>query len=855
MKKALFALSFALLATTPIYAQYSTWGAFVNVEGALDSNGEHQLEPEAFIPVYEGGNNLIFIDLRGYLRNPIQGGLNLGFGYRHMVTDKIVLGANAFYDMEGTENGNVFHQAGLGLELLTERTELRMNFYLPFSGDKEILDTQVLYGQITDGNFEVVYKQGDMESAMPGMDAFFTFNQPLPHDFFLTATVGGYMYFGGEFHDNVYGFGASLGIEKDFDIFGGADMTLGAKGMYGWNTEDGHHGGANFNVKISFGGSGSKKGAERQLYSSVERENDIKTNRRVVDTEASTYNGTTTINGVTYSGLTEVTAADDVEGTIEGLGEETLILLRREEGVIHVSSAIDLNKGQAIIGSGRVFEVVGPQGQTCYVIVDSEQAEIVGDAGLQAVFNLNDKVTLANMDISGNGPVVVYGENIDDANIVGINFDISDGQTALMINGGSNINVEDITVDASSNSIGTTAMQIEFSNGTTIKNVDVSGVQTGFVFDQNENLYVNDINIVLTTDQTFTAYGMILTENVNTTIDDINVYGNGGNSAGIVAFANSDLGIFNSWFGNHTTGIAGALNEDLTIDNTRVENSEIGIDLQHNDNTTLNDVDASDNGIGIKVEGGNYISLTDIITNDNDTTGIQILDVHSVYVNGLTSNGNGGNGAIITNADSLVLNSAVAKNNGGMGIYVYQVTSVTGDQIEVSGNLNDGIYVGTSSTVNLDGIIANNNGGSGAYLMDVTSAFMENVLSTNNLDSGIAISDSMLAVVRNSIVTGNAQGVFISNNTSLVDIDGVAADQNITVGILVDTAVEVNIDQSTAENNWGDGIEVFFADYVTMQGVVASYNSNIGIYFFNVWLAETTDVTVEGNGTDFVDVP
>lgn len=92
---------------------------------------ERNLErAEIFMPLWQSGDNLVFIDSQGWLDNEGTKEGNVGLGFRKIINDKFIIGTYGFYDQRKTENDNKFGQVTLGLELFTENWELRSNAYL-----------------------------------------------------------------------------------------------------------------------------------------------------------------------------------------------------------------------------------------------------------------------------------------------------------------------------------------------------------------------------------------------------------------------------------------------------------------------------------------------------------------------------------------------------------------------------------------------------------------------------------------------------------------------------------------------------------------------------------------------------
>jgi hypothetical protein len=73
----------------------------------------------------------LFIDAGFHYEDNGQAITSLGLGYRQMLGDNAIVGANVFWDYLDSEHDNDIHQLGLGLELLTQWVDARLNYYVP----------------------------------------------------------------------------------------------------------------------------------------------------------------------------------------------------------------------------------------------------------------------------------------------------------------------------------------------------------------------------------------------------------------------------------------------------------------------------------------------------------------------------------------------------------------------------------------------------------------------------------------------------------------------------------------------------------------------------------------------------
>lgn len=116
------------LASAFAYADEPKWQGHIEAEGKWGT--ERSLgELGLFLPAWQDDDTLVFGNLIGRFDEYGSSEGNFGLGLRRQMNDKWILGGYAFYDRRRTENDNVFHQATIGLEALSENMEIRGNFY------------------------------------------------------------------------------------------------------------------------------------------------------------------------------------------------------------------------------------------------------------------------------------------------------------------------------------------------------------------------------------------------------------------------------------------------------------------------------------------------------------------------------------------------------------------------------------------------------------------------------------------------------------------------------------------------------------------------------------------------------
>lgn len=89
-----------------------------------------------FVPLWQTPDDLLFLDIRGRIDDRDAGEFNLGLGYRTFITPEWIFGGYLYYDLARSSQSNTFHQATLGVDLLSIDWDFRINGHFPGSGAK-----------------------------------------------------------------------------------------------------------------------------------------------------------------------------------------------------------------------------------------------------------------------------------------------------------------------------------------------------------------------------------------------------------------------------------------------------------------------------------------------------------------------------------------------------------------------------------------------------------------------------------------------------------------------------------------------------------------------------------------------
>ncbi|WP_437203158.1 inverse autotransporter beta domain-containing protein [Planctomicrobium sp. SH664] len=139
------------------FVPFGVFGGRANTDRAMGT-------AELFWPFWQQEDRLVFADVRGYFDDDGGGEGNFGLGYRGFIDPRWIFGAYVYYDVLNSQFDHTFHQATLGVELLSLDWDLRLNGYFPTSSSKNVpVRNNTSYGTIIAHNFQ--------ERAYGGFDA------------------------------------------------------------------------------------------------------------------------------------------------------------------------------------------------------------------------------------------------------------------------------------------------------------------------------------------------------------------------------------------------------------------------------------------------------------------------------------------------------------------------------------------------------------------------------------------------------------------------------------------------------------------------------------------------------------
>lgn len=119
-----------------------------------------------WIPLWQNPDSLVSLHVQGRVDDHDAGQFNLGFGYRTYLNPSWIFGSQIYYDLFRSSQRNVYHQATLGVELLSLNWDFRINGHFPQSGG----ETASAARTVSNG---MIVTQGFVERAYAGFDAEF----------------------------------------------------------------------------------------------------------------------------------------------------------------------------------------------------------------------------------------------------------------------------------------------------------------------------------------------------------------------------------------------------------------------------------------------------------------------------------------------------------------------------------------------------------------------------------------------------------------------------------------------------------------------------------------------------------
>jgi len=435
---------------------------------------------------------------------------------------------------------------------------------------------------------------------------------------------------------------------------------------------------------------------------------------------------------------------------------------------------------------------------------------------------------------------------------------------------------------------GCTGSQPNFASLIAVLTADAAGAN---LYTGNGTVWVED-SYAGADDAQITFDGLTLTNisNGNLTVQggwDGNLDNLGTINPGGVSLADVSM-VFVNWTGN------------ITINNFEIQAANgNGLQVASAGNIALNNVSASGNTLtgasldtclydGATCQGTGNVTVSGASNfNTNGFDGLVIDSGGSTSLQNVNANGNGLNGAYITNGvaggagDVQISNSNFLNNANATGLEVYQysngpitlnIVTATGNNMgailettETNGDItvgdsqfsnNDytGLHAESGNNVSLASVLSNNNGANGGYLIAdgsitvTNSQFNDNVHFAFPQDPGLYAQAQGAITLTNVTANSNDSGagaVLVSNNVGDINVNGGQFNENGTFGVQAENQNGgIALTNVEANENGAKGAYLTAAGTgaVTVNGGAFNENGSYGVYAHS----EDGDITLTG---------
>ena len=159
MLLSVFLLSFCVLSVAPAYAQETStpgWLERTEISAQIETGKEPNFYFQTVQPLFQDDakENTVFVQPRISLQNA-RTSYNIGFGYRRLMSEDLMLGANIFGDLEDLHD---HARVGVGLEAFGQILEARLNTYFGVTSQRLVQQQtgSATYERVVDGlDFEL----------------------------------------------------------------------------------------------------------------------------------------------------------------------------------------------------------------------------------------------------------------------------------------------------------------------------------------------------------------------------------------------------------------------------------------------------------------------------------------------------------------------------------------------------------------------------------------------------------------------------------------------------------------------------------------------------------------------------
>ena len=344
-------------------AQEAKWQPWLEAGGMVGTNHSFG-DVDIFVPIWQDQTSLLFGDFRGtFSSQPTQEG-NFGLGYRTQVDPSWILGGYGYFDIQNSENDNLFYQATLGLEALSVDWDFRVNGYIPFNAGGQSVDNGNGHLEINGNTIGITT---DREKPLYGFDGEVGWRLPIfpaDGDMDVRAFIGGYFFTNSDV-DTIAGPRGRLEVRL-YDIdFLGMQSRLTINGEVQWDNPRGTQAFGGLELRIPLGAVTGTPGPklsplDRRMVDRVQRDVDIVTEDYQSDPSDVIVDGLTVKThtivfaeaGGTGNGTKgNPTSLENAPALAAAKGANAIIVVRGEAGQINLGGQpVQLADGQALLG-------------------------------------------------------------------------------------------------------------------------------------------------------------------------------------------------------------------------------------------------------------------------------------------------------------------------------------------------------------------------------------------------------------------------------------------------------------------------------------------------------------------------
>jgi Inverse autotransporter, beta-domain/Right handed beta helix region len=371
---------------------------------------------EAFVPVVQGDNALLFFNGKSFVDNDDRWGSNVGLGGRwHNASTDRVLGGNVYWDNldSGTHS---FNQIGLGIESLGRYLDFRANGYIPVGRTEPV--NAVTYADPTFFNHFILLNQNTFfDAAMSGFDSEVGGWVPYLGGYGLRAYAGIYEYQASNTRSTT---GGHLRLEERVTDNLDLNLTVNSDRVFGTTVS--------FAVGFRFGGPSRREGArnddvQARMADRVQRNDNIvvedpETTTPVLATKPGTNTPIFVDHFASYAPAGGNGTFEHPFNTLQNptSPQPADILFVWANSVFKGQSMVLLNN-QRFLGEGLIYPFTASQGSFLLPRATSNtNLPVLGSAPGNAVTLANNNEA-AGFAITGAGQSGIFGNGVTGFNI------------------------------------------------------------------------------------------------------------------------------------------------------------------------------------------------------------------------------------------------------------------------------------------------------------------------------------------------------------------------------------------------------------------------------------------------------